>query len=271
MLLGLRAVREQGAPNTAQRPGVDVHTRLYNRFWFNDGFHAAHHRAPAAHWTTLPARAAPGDVVSPLPPILRWAEALPALANRVAAAASTASSARRWVSRRPPLPVVTHTRAWRALLRDGVRHPRGDHHRRRPVPAHGARARPPSAGGPPHDRRRRPRAPRQRARFCPPTAGRASLRRVVFDAGRSIRRRRPRPISSSSRSPSAANGALLRTPPAPLVAVHDWLWRRRGATGTGSRSATETAEPRDPPGRGLGTSRRKGPRASGFGPRASGS
>ena len=67
--------------------GVDYHGRLYNRLWFNDGFHAAHHRAPGADWRGLARDGDPTDIVSGLPPALRWAETVPALANRVAGAA----------------------------------------------------------------------------------------------------------------------------------------------------------------------------------------
>ena len=88
VLLGFLLCANQGwQEHRRSAAGVDVHALLYNRLWFNDGFHAAHHRAPEAHWTTLPARAAAGDVVSALPPIVRGIEALPALANRAAAAA----------------------------------------------------------------------------------------------------------------------------------------------------------------------------------------
>ncbi len=66
--------------------GVDFHGPLYNRLWFNDGFHAAHHRAPGADWRGLAQDRRTNDSVSRLPPVLRWAEALPALANRAAAA-----------------------------------------------------------------------------------------------------------------------------------------------------------------------------------------
>ena len=66
--------------------GVDYHGRVYNRLWFNDGFHAAHHRAPAADWRGLAADRHTGDTVSALPPALRWAEALPGIGNRAVAA-----------------------------------------------------------------------------------------------------------------------------------------------------------------------------------------
>jgi hypothetical protein len=115
VLLGLGLCALQGRQEHARSAdGVDHHGALYNRLWFNDGFHAAHHRVPSAHWTTLPARAAAADVCSALPPVLRWLEALP---NRVAAALldrlerATLGSAR--VRR---FLVGSHRRAWASLL-----------------------------------------------------------------------------------------------------------------------------------------------------------
>lgn len=60
-----------GAP-PGRDPGVSCHHPLYNRIWLNDGFHAEHHRHPGLHWTRLPERRRPGDRVSPWPPVLRW-------------------------------------------------------------------------------------------------------------------------------------------------------------------------------------------------------
>jgi hypothetical protein len=55
--------------------GVSYYGRLYNWLWFNDGYHAEHHRFPSEHWTRLPARS--GECVvteSAWPPLLRWLE-----------------------------------------------------------------------------------------------------------------------------------------------------------------------------------------------------
>jgi len=78
-LLGLAACRVQGdaehsasiagaAPVTA---GVSHYGRLYNLLWFNDGYHAEHHRHPGRHWSELPALRCPDAVTSDLPPIVR--------------------------------------------------------------------------------------------------------------------------------------------------------------------------------------------------------
>ena len=49
---------------------------LYNRLFFNDGYHVEHHRRPGEHWTRLPERAEPAARRSRWPPVLRWLDAL---------------------------------------------------------------------------------------------------------------------------------------------------------------------------------------------------
>jgi hypothetical protein len=225
MVLGFALCAWQGhAEHARSAGGVDVHARLYNRLWFNDGFHAAHHRAPAAHWTTLPAHAEPGDVVSALPPILRWAEGMLDALER---ATSHLPFVRRYL-------MATHARAFVALLagRDTARlrevtiiggglYPRTALVLARllprarltivdAVPGHLAAARP----------------------FLRALEATGRVRYVagVFAAGASCA---PGPADLVV-VPLAFRGdraGFYRAPPAPLVAVHDWLWRRRGAKG----------------------------------------
>ncbi len=229
MLLGFLLCANQGwQEHRRSASGVDVHAPLYNRLWFNDGFHAAHHRTPAAHWTTLPARAAAGDVVSALPPIVRWLEALPALANH--AAATTIDALERATLGIPFVRrylLATHTRAWSALLRDapeildvtiigGGLFPRTALVLARllpdarltiidAVPAHLELA---------------------RAFLAPLIRDRPDA--VVFVAGRFD------PDAPPNRAdlvvvPLAFRGDRRRfyeSPPAPRVAIHDWIWRR---------------------------------------------
>lgn len=77
--LGLLLCRLQGdmehwRTRSANR-GVSYYGSLYNSMWFNDGYHAEHHRFPSEHWTRLPARSAACDVAqSAWPPLLRWLE-----------------------------------------------------------------------------------------------------------------------------------------------------------------------------------------------------
>lgn len=56
--------------------GVSYYGALYNLLWFNDGYHAEHHRYPGEHWSRLPARreavAPRAPAPSAQPPLLRW-------------------------------------------------------------------------------------------------------------------------------------------------------------------------------------------------------
>ena len=224
LLLGLGLCAVQGRQEHARsEPGVDHHGRLYNRLWFNDGFHAAHHRAPGAHWTTLPARAGAGDLVSPLPPVARWLDGLPASLNRLGAGLldrlerATLGSAlvRRFL-------VATHRRAWIALLATV------DRARLREVTIVG--------GG------LFPRTALVLSELLP--AARLTIveaRPAHLAPARVFLRGLPvRLVTGVFPTETGADlvvvplafrgdrGALYRAPPAPLVAVHDWIWRARG-------------------------------------------
>jgi len=50
--------------------------RLYNLLFFNDGYHVEHHRRPTLHWTKLCVDASREAAPSRWPPILRWLESL---------------------------------------------------------------------------------------------------------------------------------------------------------------------------------------------------
>jgi hypothetical protein len=220
VLLGLGLCAVQGYEEHARSDaGVDHHGALYNRLWFNDGFHAAHHRAPSAHWTTLPARAAAGDVCSALPPVMRWLELLP---NRMAA------SFLDWLERAtlgsPPVRrfmIASHRRAWVSLLPSlgepvnavtivgGGLFPRTALVLAELLP--GARLTVVDAV-PAHLERARAFLHGARVRFV---AG-------VFAGG---------DAADLVVIPLAFRGdraALYRRPPARWLVVHDWLWRARG-------------------------------------------
>lgn len=49
---------------------------LYNRAFFNDGYHVEHHRKPETHWTRLPDYAGAATHTSRWPAVLRWLEAV---------------------------------------------------------------------------------------------------------------------------------------------------------------------------------------------------
>lgn len=80
---------------------------LYNRAFFNDGYHAEHHRRPGEHWTRLPGAPRDGARASRWPPVLRWLDAV------------SLESLERVVLRSPRLQrfvVGAHERAFAALL-----------------------------------------------------------------------------------------------------------------------------------------------------------
>lgn len=236
MLLGLGLCWIQGHQEHARSAaGVDLHAVMYNRLWFNDGFHAAHHRCPGAHWATLPDHAAPGDAVSRWPPTLRWLESLPALGNGVAATAIDLLE--RLTTRLPAVRrhlLRTHGRAWARLLSQAGIDPASIHtvtivggglfprtalilSRLLPrarltiveaVPAHVARAR----------------------RFLAGTAATFVEGRL----GEGLAGWRAAVSTDLLVLPLAFRGdraRFYRQPPSPLVVIHDWLWRARGTAG----------------------------------------
>lgn len=89
--------------------------RLYNVLFFNDGYHQEHHAQPAVHWTELRRLATPTPQVSTWPAVLRWMDVC------------SLTGLERIVLRRPWLQrfvVDRHERALRRLLPrlSGVRH-----------------------------------------------------------------------------------------------------------------------------------------------------
>lgn len=80
---------------------------LYNRLFFNDGYHVEHHRRPGVHWTRLPLESARDARSSRWPPVLRWLD-LSAL-ELLERIALRSSAIQRFV-------LHAHERAFRALL-----------------------------------------------------------------------------------------------------------------------------------------------------------
>lgn len=89
------------------RGTISHHGLLYNLLFFNDGYHVEHHTAPGTHWTRLPARMVSDAPISRWPAVLRWLDAL------------SLEGLERWVLRSPRLQrflVDRHERAFRRLL-----------------------------------------------------------------------------------------------------------------------------------------------------------
>jgi hypothetical protein len=83
------------------------HGWLYNLLFFNDGYHVEHHGHPGTHWTELPQRSIPGTPVNRWPAVLRWLDVL------------SLETLERWVLRFQFLQVFVsrkHERAFRRLL-----------------------------------------------------------------------------------------------------------------------------------------------------------
>ena len=189
----------------------------YNFAFFNDGYHVKHHARPGAHWSTLPRHADPRAARSPWPAVLRWLETLPAATLDALERVVVRSRALQWFV------LNRHERAFRTLLRQlpGVRRvtivgggifPRTALVLRRLLPG---------------------------ADVTIVDRSAASIRTAhAFLAGdEHIVTADYAPAHGAAADlvivPLAFAGDRARFyshPGAPAVAVHDWIWRRRGAT-----------------------------------------
>ena len=206
---GLLLCRVQGHFEHA-RGTTSHYGRLYNALFFNDGYHIEHHLAPGRHWSELPARRARGRT-SRWPPVLRWLDAL------------TLEGLERLVLASPALQRLVlhvHERAFRRVL-----------------PAFVSARRVLIVGGGLF-----PRTALVVRRLLPE----ARLTIVDLDAehlriaaGFLDRTVDCRPARYTGTEPWPADlviiplsyvgdrNRLYETPPAPLLLVHDWIWRYR--------------------------------------------
>jgi hypothetical protein len=185
--------------------------RLYNVFFFNDGYHVEHHRRPGEHWTRLPRHAAPDARRSRWPPVLRWLDVL------------CLETLEKIVLRSPVLQrfmVTTHSRAIRRLL-----------------PALPPHARITIVGGGLFPRTAlilRRLVPDARLTIVDHNAGHLSSARAFLESAVEYRHALYDADTPDDADvvvvPLAYVGdreAIYRRSPARVLLVHDWMWRRR--------------------------------------------
>jgi hypothetical protein len=188
---------------------------LYNRLFFNDGYHVEHHRRPGIHWTRLPLEPAAAARTSRWPAVLRWLDT-PSLEllERIALRS-------RWIQR---YMLRAHERAFRALL-PAV--PRAD---QITIVGGGLFPRTALILGKlrPHASLTIVDASREHLEVARPFLGdRVTLREQFFD---------PRIDEAGDLIviPLAFIGNradVYSAPPARAVLIHDWLWHAQGTTG----------------------------------------
>lgn len=191
---------------------------LYNFFFLNDGYHVEHHRNPTAPWTELKQAVVPGARQSRWPPVLRWLDAF------------TLEGLERLVLRVPALQesiVKTHEHAIRTLLPGGAAEATL-YTSIRSIGIVGGGLFPRSAIV---ARRLWPKA---KIRVIDGERSHLEIARPMLPDGVTVEHRRfvPGPEEVDLLMvPLAFVGsrdAVYRQPPAPIVLIHDWIWRRRG-------------------------------------------
>jgi hypothetical protein len=197
------------------RGTVSYYGALYNALFFNDGYHVEHHARPGVHWTALPRHVDSSAPRSAWPAVLRWLDTSPldALEHVVL----RVPALQRFV-------VGRHARAFATLL--------GESQIRRATIVGGGLF---------------PRTALVLRRLYPEaTLTVVDRSEQHLAAARTFLRDADRMVVSEYRtyaeSGAGADADLLvvplayvgdreafyARPEAPLVAVHDWLWRRRG-------------------------------------------
>jgi len=212
-LLGVALCFLQGHYEHA-RGTVSNYGRLYNFVLLNDGYHIEHHSRPGAHWRELPRRRASEGSVSRWPAVMRWLECVNLCAlERLVLRSRTLQ---RFVLKR-------HERALSRLLDE--------------LPQ--ARSVGIVGGG------LFPRTAIILSRLLPDS--KLVLIDLSADNLRIARRFVGRDVELINErfEPDATcdfdlltiplafasdRRAIYRRPPAPAVLVHDWIWRRRGAS-----------------------------------------
>jgi hypothetical protein len=191
---------------------ISHHGGLYNFLFLNDGYHMEHHVHPGAHWTELPRHAATATRLSRWPAVLRWLET-PWL-----------ELLERLVLRSPRLQrflLDRHERAFVSLL------PRLPEVRRVGIVGGGLWPRTPLL--------LRRLLPRARLVVIDRSADNLAAARPFLPDGVEVINDFYDPLRMNDfdlvvipLSLLGDRAALYRSPPAPAVLVHDWVWRRRG-------------------------------------------
>ncbi len=215
-LLGLALCQLQGYFEHA-RGTTSHYGRLYNLLFFNDGYHVEHHARPGEHWTRLPAIGRRDAAASAWPPVLRWIE--------IGASVRWLDALESIVLRSPRLRAFVlraHARALRTALdaTSGIRRiaivggglfPRTAIVLRQLFPEADITVLDADAA--------------HLATAAPFLDHRVDLQHGVFP-GATLD-----PTADLVVVPLAFDGdreQIYAHPPAPIVVVHDWLWRPRG-------------------------------------------
>lgn len=217
-LVGLALCAMQGFWEHAAGSATSHYGRIYNFLCFNDGYHAEHHANPAIHWSKLDRRVERAAAVSRWPALLRWLESRWWRVHPL--------EALEWIVLRSPrlqrFVLDRHRRAFRTLL----------------PPIESIRAATIVGGGlfPRTALILRELLPSARLTIVDLNPRNLKTARAFLGDGVDYRIGRYAPGDSNHCDltviPLCFTGnraAIYRHPPSPLVLVHDWMWRCRGA------------------------------------------
>ncbi|MDA1015389.1 MAG: fatty acid desaturase [Planctomycetota bacterium] len=195
---------------------ISYHGRLYNLVFFHDGFHVEHHAQPSRHWSRLDS-AAGQTQTSRWPPVLRWLdvfslESLERFAMR--------SARLRWFLLR------SHKRAFEQLLRDEV------------LQSNSIRVG--IVGGGVFPRTAivlRDLLPAAQITVIDLNHGNLETAAPLMPADVDVvhaafdpRKHADFDVLVFPLTLRGDRGVLYQNPSAPLVLIHDWIWRRRGTS-----------------------------------------
>jgi hypothetical protein len=218
--LGLCQLQGRGEHLAGQDGGISHYGRVYNWLWFNDGYHAEHHAAPGAHWTTLPSRRAEGARGSAVPPVLRGRPTIAGALVLLERLALASPRLQRWL-------VARHARALGEL-----------------APRLGAVRRVLIVGGGLFPRSALAAAqiwPEAQVTILDADAGHIATARAFLGAGAASVHGTYQPAAQVEADVVIVPLALVGDREAVYAAggpprlIHDWIWRRRGAGATVSR------------------------------------